>query len=258
MPNWVANTVGILGRKDEVANIKARLNRSYSLPYINVFKDEGLKYNLMVNNIFSFWNIVSPIDQGIDLLTYASQPPSLDIKADLNTDEWHTEFHKKYLEQSKVDNTWYNWNVRNWGCKWDATDVELNHENTYVVNYKFNTPWSPPIPAISELSKLVPHCTVILEYEEETGWGGEITFSRGTAIAQSEYENKCWFCYHTDCSEYCSTCSDMVCNKCGNNALISDCPKHSNMTYTSPKRGMSEDEYRDQKFEESNHFENII
>ena len=41
---------------------------------------------------------------------------------------------------------WYDWNVQNWGCKWncDAQDWELNEDGTSI-SFWFDSPWSPPI-----------------------------------------------------------------------------------------------------------------
>ncbi|MFZ9241385.1 MAG: hypothetical protein ACO22R_09610, partial [Chitinophagaceae bacterium] len=39
---------------------------------------------------------------------------------------------------------WYDWNVSNWGCKWNcsAQNVERYDENT--ISFTFDSPWAPP------------------------------------------------------------------------------------------------------------------
>lgn len=44
------------------------------------------------------------------------------------------------------DDNWYNWNIRNWGTKWEAShwdETFVNTEGKVVLG--FNTAWAPPI-----------------------------------------------------------------------------------------------------------------
>lgn len=50
---------------------------------------------------------------------------------------------------------WYDWNVANWGTKWDASDIEIVSEG-YTSKYAeivitFDTAWAPPIEFYNEL-----------------------------------------------------------------------------------------------------------
>jgi hypothetical protein len=52
---------------------------------------------------------------------------------------------------------WYDWNLSNWGVKWDASNVqskELSDFNTVI--YTFDSPWGTPEHFVIELSKLYP------------------------------------------------------------------------------------------------------
>ena len=80
--------------------------------------------------------------------------------------------------------------------------------------YRFDTAWSPPVPAMQKLSKLVPNCVVTLSYEEEQGWGGEIEFVRGEITAESDYDSKCHDCDETNNIDYCEECGSSVCLSC--------------------------------------------
>lgn len=56
--------------------------------------------------------------------------------------------------------TWHEWNVKNWGVKWDASDFkikELPDFNTVI--YSFNTPWDTPESFVKTLSTLYPNAT---------------------------------------------------------------------------------------------------
>ena len=208
MPNWVYNTVTIQGPRKQLDYIKSELNRPFTRDGENwdipsqSMKTETYTYS---NPIFSFWNIIRPTD----LKTYQlQQDPNEDPNVMFS------------------GNNWYDWNVRNWGTKWDVSvedndkypDTELieesdNGEDQWLV-YRFNTAWSPPHPVIQKLSKLVPNCVVTLDYEEEQGWGGETEFVNGNETAHSEYESKCRDCDAEDTLDYCEDCENQICSAC--------------------------------------------
>jgi hypothetical protein len=46
------------------------------------------------------------------------------------------------------DQDWYNWNVSNWGTKWDICDVYFeNQAEEDSIEFSFCSAWSPPIEA---------------------------------------------------------------------------------------------------------------
>jgi hypothetical protein len=120
---------------------------------------------------------------------------------------------------------WYNFNVREWGTKWDVAkstdgyrdttymEEAVNGEN-HVVYYNFETAWSRPLAALEKLSIQYPDLLFTLSYEEETGWGGEMEILRGKVISESEYDNQCRDCDATDQMEYCENECGQICNAC--------------------------------------------
>jgi hypothetical protein len=124
---------------------------------------------------------------------------------------------------------WYDWNVRNWGTKWDVAVSSLetnpdtymedtvNGEN-HVVYYNFETAWSRPMTALLTLSEQYPDLLFTLSYEEETGWGGECELLRGKVISESQYDNMCRNCDGTYLDNEitgCDDCGDYPCPLCG-------------------------------------------
>ena len=106
---------------------------------------------------------------------------------------------------------WYNFNVREWGTKWDARDVELLEDDETFLQYKFDTAWSPPTEVIAKLAEQNPNLNITLEYREEQGWGGEIAFNGSTAEVVKEWDvpdthaeeieannGDCWKCENFD------------------------------------------------------------
>jgi hypothetical protein len=68
---------------------------------------------------------------------------------------------QKELEAKQIDNVvkygakdWYDWNVQNWGTKWDVEldNVQRVDENTLTA--RFDSAWAPPIEAYQALEKL--------------------------------------------------------------------------------------------------------
>jgi hypothetical protein len=97
--------------------------------------------------IFSFWNIVKPETQ---------------------------EEYDSYRDQG-----WYDWNCANWGCKWDAGDVEVIDESPGHWHLRFETPWSTATEALVALSNQHPNVTIHNEWTEEQGYGAEDMFEDG-------------------------------------------------------------------------------
>lgn len=168
MPNWVFSTLEISGSPESIQKVKTQLNQPYEFESKDFMTNE-VKTTRYSNPLISFWNIV--------------QPPK----------------EKQHLYHTTADGSedktwnWYSWNISNWGTKWDIgirdddkyPDTELLEETDTSLIYKFQTAWSPPLPAIEELSVQYPELEITLEYEEEQGWGGEIFWdSTGSTIVR--------------------------------------------------------------------------
>lgn len=240
MPNWVYNDVTIQGPKDQVDGIKDRLNSAFVMIHDNWNTDtqemEIIETNYS-NPVFAFHNIHNHRQDGISDADYVKQP----LRSDLPSSDpnWWADT----MKLASVDNSWYSWNNRNWGTKWDVAvadenqypDTELlehmsNGEDQWVV-YKFQTAWAPPMTAIEKLSALVPNCVVTLSYEEEQGWGGEAEFVNGKMTAHSEYDSKCRDCDAEDTLEYCENECGEICSAChymgeAELDMVAECEEH--------------------------------
>ena len=229
MPNWVYNSLTIEGNPELVNQVKSQLNQPFT--YTHDSWDNATQAMIKVpttysNPVFAFWNIVKPTD--------------------LEAYNANRDYTKSIEDAMKFNgNDWYDFNVREWGTKWDVAvsdedkypDTELiwdvlNGDNQVLV-YKFNTAWSRPTPALEKLSAQYPTLLFTLEYEEETGWGGECEFLRGKYIVGTEYENKCRDCDSMDTLEYCedNDCGE-ICSEChwlgeADLEAVKECQTHS-------------------------------
>ena len=215
MPNWVFNHLTVKGDSKDIDVVKAQLNSPFSKehtswnPKTQTLDKSTTTYS---NPVFAFWNIVRPTD----LYTYAQQSdPNADPKVAWSGDNW------------------YDWNIRNWGCKWDVGIADDNHfVDTSMdelkdggVQYNFDTAWSPPSEAIEKLSSQHPNLTFKLYYEEEQGWGAEVEYINGEGKVILEYDDRCHECSEINSMDYCDDCGCNVCLECKMNREEREC-KH--------------------------------
>jgi len=75
---------------------------------------------------------------------------------------------------------WYDWNINNWGTKWNAYDQEMLDDKTI----SFNTAWSMPQPVIRALSEKFPDVTVKVKWADEdfASNTGELHYRNGREV----------------------------------------------------------------------------
>lgn len=89
--------------------------------------------------------------------------------------------------QEEEDN-WYHWNIDNWGTKWGFYDQECHDSQL-----DFTTAWSLiSDELLDRIAKHIPNFT--LDYEEEQGWGGQITYKNGELYQHETYDIPNWDC----------------------------------------------------------------
>jgi hypothetical protein len=88
------------------------------------------------------------------------------------------------------EQNWYDWNVKNWGCKWDARVMDMDDTSldSGYVSYAFETPWGQPLEFFQTIVAQYPHLDFNLRYLEEQGWGGELAGSGGVFWIINEWE----------------------------------------------------------------------
>jgi len=87
---------------------------------------------------------------------------------------------------------WYNWNVNNWGTKWDIGEsAEVTGDLIEGGIAFFDTAWSPPIQAIEALSEKFPSVNFILEYiEMGCMFAGRAEISEGESMVDHIEDDK--------------------------------------------------------------------
>lgn len=170
MPNWVSNQLNITGPKEELDRFQAQAGKPYKTKE-SVFTEDGFGwYNTENQEALSFWNFISP-DESIMEEYFGPQP--------------NTTLEQALRHES---NHWYDWNVRNWGVKWDAGDVYCDRDTDTKLVYTFETPWSWPEPIFTAMVRAFSALTFEYRFLEEQGWGGEYHASGGLYWIMDEWD----------------------------------------------------------------------
>ena len=60
----------------------------------------------------------------------------------------------------------HSWQINNWGCKWGICDPELTEDIDNLIQYRFDSPWNPPIEVIQKMSCMFPKLEITIDYDE--------------------------------------------------------------------------------------------
>ncbi len=163
MPNWVYSKLSVSGDAADVQRLKAQVGAPYTQT-VPDWSDRTKMTTVENTDDFSFWNIVRPPEEKLDL------------------------YHGIHDGTEDKEWGWYNWNCEHWGTKWDAGDTSLNEYSEDNISYDFSTAWSPPVAAIATLSTQYPTLNITMDWEEEQGYGGTLDFTNGTVTVLDEYD----------------------------------------------------------------------
>jgi len=196
MPNWVYNGLTVAGSKEALDRFAAEVGRAYERDFTD---HTGLRRTERVEEpVLSFWNIHRPADEILD--TYHAVAGS---------------------EMMSNPDNWYNWNVREWGVKWDASEPEVERYADDHLFYRFSTPWSPPYPVLVKASEKFPEVQLFLEWEEEQGFGGEVKFEAGVVEELRSWDIPSTHAEHAERDREC------VCSYDEEEMWFDDCPRET-------------------------------
>jgi hypothetical protein len=167
MPNWVYNSMSVSGSKETIAEFKELAGRKAPTGFNS--ETGELTYDDK-EEVLSFWNFKEPEDKALYFGASDYKPEGYDT--------W-TDSERMAHSMKFSSNGWYDWNIREWGTKWDACDVDLNDDSETSLGYSFNTAWSIPEPVFQAIVQKFPTLDFEFWSEEEQGWGAEFTSSDG-------------------------------------------------------------------------------
>lgn len=202
MPNWVYNHISVNGEKKDLLAFAEKARQEHETLWItsewkfdaelgkNVKVPESerkIEREMSGESVFSFWNFIRPADE--DLPYYFGHKVKPEDKDDPNA----TSEQKMAKAMSFYGSDAYDWNVRNWGTKWDAGSAELDDnldtlKDKDTLAYRFETAWSIPEPIFSAMVEQHPELTFSFESEEEQGWGAEFEGKDGELSLVKEWD----------------------------------------------------------------------
>ena len=71
----------------------------------------------------------------------------------------------KFPKSGKTDDRWYDWQVQNWGTKWEPADISVEQCDEEL-EITFNTAWSPPEDICRAIRNKYPDISVSWFYDE--------------------------------------------------------------------------------------------
>jgi hypothetical protein len=202
LPNWCSCQLTISGDKNTILALKERA-ASGSHDYVGPFnkRDDSMDWGsftpiqmemLMKDDdlfrdkrehkpVFSFHPFV-PVPREVMLAPYDSNRLK---EAAAKYPEWFGRFPNLL--------SGYDWEHKNFGVKWDASDAYISDEggsdDHYSITYSFDTPWGPPITFMDKLAALYPTLNFSLSYEETgMGFAGDVEWSEGVCTGHDERE----------------------------------------------------------------------
>lgn len=83
---------------------------------------------------------------------------------------------------------WYDWQVENWGTKWDVHPDHFKYGSEGYLYYSFETAWAPPDKIIDYIARKYTNLNINLKYYEPSmSFAGEIDYQGGEQTFQNEY-----------------------------------------------------------------------
>lgn len=137
MPNWVNNDINVKGHPRTLQRLVKAMQGADADGDVNVFD----------------FNKVIPCPEAL-----------------LN-DEWQRDKAVAAANKAKYGETgWYDWNVSNWGTKWNSCNARFTNVGPGEIYFGFETAWSPVGEKLMRLlSSRFPSLTFVHEFHEEAG-----------------------------------------------------------------------------------------
>jgi hypothetical protein len=175
MPNWVYNNLSVEGSEKDVKVFMEKARQPYETSHLEQFGENTgkVKKDITEGEIL-FWNFKQPEDKEAYFAASDYKPEGYE--------EMSTQEKMAFSMQFKTAG-WYDWNVREWGTKWEISGSKKKEESFTdgkgVVQYHFETAWSPANEVFEAMVEQHPELTFNFYCEEEQGWGVEFSGEDG-------------------------------------------------------------------------------
>jgi len=140
MPNWCHNRVTAYGNEDKIKEIEKIFESK--TPFNDIFPQPDWKN--------------TPNKNG--------ELPKLEQHKNPKTGEIIFETYN--FPDGTNDDRWYSWRIDNWDTKWEASQVEIELDDSEILRVTFDTAWSPPEGVMTKLREKFPDVTFQCFYDE--------------------------------------------------------------------------------------------
>jgi len=168
MPNWVYNSLNIIGDKEQITRLVAQVSAPYTTKGSEWVDGKIITVDAVVTDQdFSFWNISRPEGEYLD------------------------KYNESMGGGTHATPFWYEWNNTHWNTKWEACDAmsELTHgEKESNASYHFQTAWSPPTIVLAKLAEQYPTLKMTFFWEEEQGFGEDLEITGGEIVVNDSWD----------------------------------------------------------------------
>lgn len=199
MPNWTTNKLVITGNEQDIDSLIKQVRAPYQSPH-----DENPENDETIEGEFLLWNIIRPLNINAYLGKDKEEAEPMSAQ-DIFSESGMASLFEKFNRDVETKNDWYNWNIRNWGTKWEINDSWRNEVSATRVEYEFQTAWSPPVDALDKLAEQYPRLAFTMRYiDEGSFFCGESQWNNGERIAEIdlainhdtmvEFWGKCYTC----------------------------------------------------------------
>jgi hypothetical protein len=212
MPNWCFNTAVLTANTyAELEEFIQFAKQTHTSNYYEPFSE--VKVQEEQNGVF--WNFITPTDLEA---YYAKDSPRYSDSLPMSDPDWYKQVEERRLKS----NWWYDWNITNWGTKWDVfweeqdePSIEQQNDSRFYLVWHFNTAWGAPEPVYHAMAERFPNIEFDFEAtEESSAFAGKMAFVNGKVVTDewvsqpthedydrldipsiccgTEYDESCW------------------------------------------------------------------
>jgi hypothetical protein len=187
MPNWCMNKLNISGPEKDIHLFKTKANGPVQ-SYNNYMPRNGGEWPIHDDVRLKALSESLPEPGESSVLSFHALYP---VPDDVRRFPYDDTRAKEVGERVGCVRAYggYNWESQHWGCKWGASEPDLQHEEDTFLSYSFDTPWAPPFSFLEKVSGDWPTLSFEVEYEEPgMGFAGKSVFCNGEVIFEDEWE----------------------------------------------------------------------
>ena len=141
MPNWCYNRITVYGNEQTEKIKEVEKLFDSKTPFNDIFPQPDWKN--------------TPNEKG-------ELPVLVELKSPNGT-VVHTTYE---FPDGRNDDRWYDWRLQNWDTKWEASEVEIELDDSEILRVTFDTAWSPPEGVMTKLREKFPDVTFQCFYDE--------------------------------------------------------------------------------------------